>query len=42
MKDVPTQGIDKSTFSNRRPSYPRYGKVEFFNSRLTKLLLRMQ
>ena len=41
-KDLPIQVMDKPTFSKGRWTYPRYGKVDLFNSRLTNMLLWMQ
>ena len=40
--DLPIQGMDKSTFPNRRSTYPTMEKSTSFNSRLTNLLLWMQ
>ena len=40
--DLPIQIMDKSTFSNRKLTYPRYRKVNLFDGRLINLLLWMQ
>ena len=29
-RDLPIQAMDKSAFSKRRSTYPRYGKVDLF------------
>ena len=28
IQDLPMQGVDKSTFSNRKSTYPMYAKVD--------------
>ena len=33
-KDLPIQGMDKSTISNRWSTYPMYGKVDLFKKQV--------